>query len=135
MKEIIVVRRAGVMLFACMVILVIICICTRPARGADDTDVAVALALATAKHRTEVETKSSVPLAPNQQRTTDGTIIEFRGGYWYIVPQTSTLVGSGVPATSSFRNGCGCQPGHNCGASFCKARGGSGCPESCPVKK
>lgn len=33
------------------------------------------------------------------------------------------------------KNGCGCEPSANCGAPFCKSRGGTGCPESCPVKK
>lgn len=31
-------------------------------------------------------------------------------------------------------SGCGCVPGGTCGASFCRANGGTGCPESCPVK-
>lgn len=31
-------------------------------------------------------------------------------------------------------SGCGCTASTNCGASFCKSKGGTGCPQSCPVK-
>lgn len=40
-----------------------------------------------------------------------------------------------APATFSAAGGCGCSAGYNCGASFCKAHGGTGCPASCPIKK
>lgn len=30
--------------------------------------------------------------------------------------------------------GCGCTASRNCGAAFCKSKGGTGCPQSCPVK-
>jgi hypothetical protein len=32
-------------------------------------------------------------------------------------------------------SGCGCTASTNCGASFCKANGGGGCPSTCPIKK
>lgn len=121
----------GVLTF---LILLFMFIFLQPVRGADDTDVKVALALATATHKIEQDKTSTVPLAPGQFRATDGSILEVKNGYWQVVKPQQT-VGVGVPTTSSFRGGCGCQSGYNCGASFCKARGGSGCPESCPVKK
>ncbi len=45
---------------------------------------------------------------------------------------------SGVAPKGNFQQssgGCGCSSDRNCGAAFCKSKGGTGCPQSCPVKK
>lgn len=51
--------------------------------------------------------------------------------------QTFTVVNKTFPIRSVKKTmsvGCGCSTGNTCGAGFCKANGGSGCPVSCPVK-
>ncbi len=47
-----------------------------------------------------------------------------------IAPAVAAPKGSTFPTA-----GCGCTANANCGASFCKSRGGTGCPQSCPVKQ
>ena len=65
---------------------------------------------------------------------TDGTVYEMcpDGVYRAVgkAPEVAAPKGNTFPSAS----GCGCVPGHNCGASFCKSHGGPGCPQSCPVK-
>lgn len=57
--------------------------------------------------------------------------VSINGGPWLLRPIPATTA-PGVTAASL--GGCGCTASANCGASFCKSRGGTGCPTSCPVK-
>lgn len=70
----------------------------------------------------------TLPSAPRDRFTATNGLTYERGDDGYYRQVAST------PAKQSTSNGCGCTASANCGASFCKSKGGTGCPASCPVK-
>jgi hypothetical protein len=72
------------------------------------------------------------PAPADRFTATDGTVYE-RGadGHYRAVPGAPAV----APPTFRQPGGCGCTTAANCGASFCKSHGGTGCPASCPVKQ
>lgn len=100
------------------------------ALGADKPiDPAVALAWAT---------PVPAPTTPDRFTATDGVTYERHPDGVYrraaVQPSVPAVAPGPFRMDTPAASGCGCTASANCGASFCKGRGGTGCPASCPVK-
>jgi hypothetical protein len=82
----------------------------------------------TTQRFTVVNRTKQTPVQPAADRFTATDGITYERGADGVYRQVAAL-----PAART-TSGCGCTASANCGAPFCKSKGGTGCPVSCPVK-
>jgi hypothetical protein len=96
------------------------------AAPADDEAARAAVAIELAKLRLKAAPAGDGPAPAGHEW------VKPAGGAW----ELRKLAAPGGGAAPTFRSGgCGCTASANCGAPFCKSRGGAGCPASCPIKQ